>query len=131
MIMPPDSTDMPPSCRGHGGVAPRRSAPPVLAQGKLRVPRLDSLALGQLWLRVYATRDGEPMNPIYSLDPYPRAGGLQRVNDAWVRIEEPEGKYLLQLRSFFGVDWKDSVAIRRGFVDSLTIGLGNSWLCGQ
>lgn len=130
VIMPADSTDMPPSCRAHGGFAPRRNAPPVFAEGQHRESRLDSLGLGQLWVRVYGTRDGQPLYPIFSLEPYPRAGGLQRVDTTWVRVEEPEGKYLLVVRSF-GDDWRDSVAIRRGFADSLTLGLGNKWLCGQ
>src|SRR5689334_19139238 len=83
VIMPPDSTDIPPSCKAHGGFAPRRDAPPVLTKGQRREPRLESLGLGQLWLRVYATRDGKLLNPIFSLEPYPRAGGLQRVDTTW------------------------------------------------
>jgi len=130
-IMPPDSTDIPPACRAHGGYAARRNAPPVFARGQRREPRLDSLGLGQLWVRVYATLDGKPVEPIFSLDPYPSTVRLQRVNPMWVRFDAPEGKYLLVARNFLGDDWRDTVAVRRGFVDSLTLGLGNRWICGQ
>jgi hypothetical protein len=120
---------MPPSCRAHGGVARHPAAVPVLARGRRRDARLDSLAFGELWIRLYTARTQQPTDGGFWLEPRGRVGGIERIDATWVRLEEPAGTYSLLIRSMGSTDWRDSIEVRRGYVDSLSIGLGNLWIC--
>lgn len=123
-----DTASMPASCRVHGGLPPRPSTGPIWDRGRRVVPGLDSL--GQLWLRLYLVRTGEPFGGGMMLEPYPRrVGRIERVNAIWIRAEVPAGRYLLRLRGLNTLEWRDSIDVRRGYADTLTIGVGNPWLC--
>jgi hypothetical protein len=124
-----DTAGMPPSCRAHGGVVPYAPALPQLTKGRRREPRLDTLDFGQLWIRLYAVRTHQPTDGGFWLEPRGRVGGIERVDATWIRLEERAGTYQLLIRSIGSTDWRDTIHIRRGSVDSLAIGLGNSWLC--
>jgi hypothetical protein len=81
-------------------------------------------------LRVFRVRNGEVTDSSFWLDPRGLVGGIQRVDATLVRIEESAGTYQLRIRTIGTSDWQDSVHFRRGYADTLVIGLGNPWLCG-
>ena len=120
---------VPASCRAHGGERPHPNAESLLTLGRNLDRRLDRLGLGQLWIRLYAVRTGQAIDGGFWLEPRGRNGGIERVDSTWVRLEEHPGSYNLRIRSIGSSEWQDTIRIRRGRADSLTIGLGNPWLC--
>ena len=123
-----DTASMPPSCRVHGGLAPVRPAPPIFKLAQRVDRQLDSLGLGEAWIRLYAVHGGAAIDAGYSLEPYGRTGAIERVDTAWVRMREPAATYWLKIVNGTN-DWRDSIRVRRGFADTLVIGFGHLWMC--
>lgn len=123
-----DTSTMPASCRFHGGVAPVRPALPILRLGQRTERKLDSLGRGELWVRIYAVESGDALNSGFSLEPFGLVGGIERVDRTWVRMREPAGAYHLRIITWPN-DWRDSINVRRGFADTLILGLGHRWMC--
>ena len=123
-----DSARMPPSCRVHGGSAPVRPATPILSLGRRVDRELDSLGLGEMWIRLYAVHGGAPVDAGYWLEPSGRTGGIERIDHTWVRMREPAGAYRLRIVNGTN-DWRDSIRVRRGLADTLVIGFGHLWMC--
>jgi hypothetical protein len=128
-----DPDSMPPSCRAHSGTPPVRSFPPALALSTARDRRLDSLGAGHLLVHVISARTGQPFgSAAILLEPaLARRSLIGIAPDGWARVEAPAGRYRMRVRAIAAGDARlDSIDIRRGYVDTLKLAVGQPWICG-
>jgi hypothetical protein len=127
----PDS--MPPSCRVHGGSPPVPSGLPRWTAATLNDRWLDSLGRGRLMVHVTSARTGEALKgAAVSLEreTEPTPFGSTVSSDGWARIDAPlAGRYALRVL-LVGISARvDPIWIRRGRADTLTLVVGNPWMC--
>ena len=122
---------MPPSCRAHGGRPPIPSSPPQWVLSPQSDRRLDSLNVGRLLIALSLAPDSEPVtSAAVSLDTAPNhAAVASYLRDGWVHLQAPAGRYVLRVRTIPVTAFLDSVAVRRGYTDTLRLRLGHPWYC--
>jgi hypothetical protein len=126
----PDS--MPPSCRVHGGTPPVAWAPPSWTWSKQRDHGLDSLGAGRLVIHLVSARTGVALQTgaLY-LEATPPSRPIRGyVSEGWTHLQAPAGRYALRIRSIgLGQAILDSLDVRRGYADTLRLGVGQPWFC--